>query len=174
MQERCDAFIECEKILAEELPVLPVYVRGNAVSVSPKIKGGFIVDGKVALMSYCDVMTLNDGDAWTDANYIVRPEICAECTFIHELVIQNDKPIVLDAKNNVAVGPNGYWKVVIDEFDGKTIKAWHIETSKDKTGNLAGRSKGKHIDAVVGAECRSTAQFFGRVYKQLYKEAVSK
>jgi hypothetical protein len=74
----------------------------------------------------------------------------------------------------VAVGPHGYWKVVIDEFDGKTVKAWHIETAKDKTDNLAGRAKGKHIDAVVGAECRSTGHFFSRVYKQLYKEAVSK
>jgi hypothetical protein len=44
MQERCDAFIACEKILADELPVLPTYIRGNAVSVSPKITGGFIVD----------------------------------------------------------------------------------------------------------------------------------
>ena len=81
---------------------------------------------------------------------------------------------MLDAKNNVAYGPHGYWKVVIDEFDGKTVKAWHIETAKDKTENLAGRAKGKHIDAVVGAECRSTGHFFSRVYKQLYKEAVSK
>ena len=44
MQERCDAFIECEKILADELPVLPAYVRGAAVSVSPKVQSGFIVD----------------------------------------------------------------------------------------------------------------------------------
>ena len=44
MQERCDAFIECEKILADELPVLPIYVRGAAVSVSPKVQSGFIVD----------------------------------------------------------------------------------------------------------------------------------
>ncbi|MBP3705300.1 MAG: peptide ABC transporter substrate-binding protein [Clostridia bacterium] len=44
MQERCDAFIECEKIVASELPILPVYVRGNAVSLSDKITGGFIVD----------------------------------------------------------------------------------------------------------------------------------
>lgn len=44
MQERCDAFIECEKILADELPVLPTYVRGAAVSVSPKVQSGFIVD----------------------------------------------------------------------------------------------------------------------------------
>lgn len=146
----------------------------ETVNVNIHNKGGFIVDGKVALMAYSDVMTVTEGSQWTDPAYIARPEICAECSFIHEIMIENDKPIVLDAKNNVAVGPNGYWKVVIDEFDGKTIKAWHIETAKDKTGNLAGRSKGKHIDAVVGAECRSTAQFFGRVYKQLYKEAVSK
>lgn len=44
MQERCDAFIECEKILADELPLLPTYVRGAAVSVSPKVQSGFIVD----------------------------------------------------------------------------------------------------------------------------------
>ena len=44
MQERCDAFIECEKILADELPILPIYVRGAAVSVSPKVQSGFIVD----------------------------------------------------------------------------------------------------------------------------------
>lgn len=44
MQERCDAFIECEKILADELPLLPIYVRGAAVSVSPKVQSGFIVD----------------------------------------------------------------------------------------------------------------------------------
>mgnify|MGYP003315420827 CR=1 FL=1 len=70
--------------------------------------------------------------------------------------------------------PNGDCAVVGGEFDGKTVKAWHIETAKDKTENLAGRAKGKHIDAVVGAECRSTGHFFSRVYKQLYKEAVSK
>ena len=44
IQERVDAFIECEKILVEEVPVLPLYIRGNAVSVSPKIASGFIVD----------------------------------------------------------------------------------------------------------------------------------
>ena len=71
------------------------------------------------------------------------------------------------------VGPDKQFKIVIDEFDGKTVKAWHIETAKDKTGNLAGRAKGKHIDAVVGDDCRSTAHFFSRVYAQLYKEAMA-
>ena len=48
-------------------------------------------------------------------------------------------------------GPQDYYKVVIDEYDGKTIKAWHLEDKDgNKTGNLAGRSQGQHIDAVVG------------------------
>lgn len=144
----------------------------ETVNVNIHNKGGFIVDGKVALMAYSDVLTVTEGSPWTDKNYIARPEICAECTFIHEIVIENDKPIVLDAKNNVAVGPNGYFKIVLDDFDGTTVKAWHIETAKAKTDNLAGRAKGKHIDAVVGAACRSTGHFFSRVYSALYKEAV--
>lgn len=44
MAEREAAFIECEKILADEYPILPVYVRGNAISLSDKIQSGFIVD----------------------------------------------------------------------------------------------------------------------------------
>ena len=62
-------------------------------------------------------------------------------------------------------GPQDYYKVVIDEYDGKTIKACN------KTGNLAGRSQGQHIDAVVGDQCRSTAHFFSRVNSTLLREA---
>ena len=28
------------------------------------------------------------------------------------------------------VGPNKHFSIVIDEFDGKIVKAWHIENSK--------------------------------------------
>ena len=42
-----------------------------------------------------------------------------------------------------------------------------------KTGNLAGRSEGQHIDAVVGDQCRSTAHFFSRVYPAIYREALA-
>lgn len=69
------------------------------------------------------------------------------------------------------VGPNEHFKIVIDEFDGKNIKAWHVESAKgEKTPNLAGRSKGKHVDLVIGTACRSTAHFFSRVYPALYAE----
>ena len=56
------------------------------------------------------------------------------------------------------VGPNKHFSIVIDEFDGKIVKAWHIENSKgEKSPNLATRAGGKHIDLVVGKACRSTA-----------------
>ena len=49
------------------------------------------------------------------------------------------------------VGPNKHFSIVIDEFDGKIVKAWHIENSKgEKSPNLATRAGGKHIDLVVG------------------------
>lgn len=47
------------------------------------------------------------------------------------------------------VGPNKHFSIVIDEFDGKIVKAWHIENSKgEKSPNLATRAGGKHIDLV--------------------------
>ena len=46
-------------------------------------------------------------------------------------MIANKEPIVLDGgANNVFVGPNKHFSIVIDEFDGKIVKAWHIENSK--------------------------------------------
>lgn len=69
------------------------------------------------------------------------------------------------------VGPDGHFKVVIDAFDGKTIAAWHVESVKgEKTANLATRSKGKHVDLVIGTACRSTGHFFSRVYPALFAE----
>ncbi len=85
-------------------------------------------------------------------------------------MLENATEIVLDAKNNKYDGPEKQFTIVIDKFDGKDVQEWHVETPKGKTGNLAERSKGKHIDMVVGEACRSTAHFFGRVYKDLYKE----
>ena len=119
------------------------------------------------------IITVTNGGEWAaDKRFITRPEICAECSFIHEIVLENKEPIVLDAKNNKYVGPEGYFTIVIDKMNGDTVEAWHVENAKTKTENLAGRAKGKHIDLVIGAACRSTGHFFSRVYAQLYKEAL--
>ena len=70
------------------------------------------------------------------------------------------------------VGPDKQFKIIIDEFDGKTVKAWHIETAKAKTGNLAVRAEGKHIDLVVGKACRTTVHFIKNWYAKLIDEAM--
>lgn len=143
------------------------------VNINPRNEGGAFVNGKVALMAHSDVITVTNGGEWAaDKRFITRPEICAECSFIHEIALENKEPIVLDAKNNKYVGPEGYFTIVIDKMNGNTVEAWHVENAKAKTENLAGRAKGKHIDLVLGAACRSTGHFFSRVYPQLYKEAI--
>ena len=64
------------------------------------------------------------------------------------------------------VGPNKHFSIVIDEFDGKIVKAWHIENSKgEKSPNLATRAGGK--------ACRSTAHFISRFYPAMYDETLN-
>lgn len=89
-------------------------------------------------------------------------------------MVENKEPIVLDKTSNVFAGPNDYYKVVIDDFDGKHVNGWHLEDKDgNKTGDLSGRSKGGNIDAVVGDNCRSTAHFFSRVNSALLREATA-
>lgn len=143
------------------------------VNLNPRNEGGPFANGKVALMAHDNVIDVPAGGTWAaDDRFIARPETCAECTYPHEIVLENDKEIVLDAKNNKFVGPEGYFTIVIDEIDGDQVKGWHIENAQGKSGNLAGRAQGKNIDMVLGADCRSTGHFFSRVYPQLYKEAL--
>ena len=69
---------------------------------------------------------------------------------LNEFIIDNPEPIVLDAKNRTYTGPEGYFKIVIDDFDGEKIQAWHIE-DKDgrKTPNLAELPR-NNVDVMVG------------------------
>ncbi len=88
-----------------------------------------------------------------------------------EGMLENDKEIILDSANNVFVGPNGYFKIVIDDFDGATVKAWHVEDAKgNSTGNLAKRAKGKNIDLLVNKNCRTVSHFIQRISMDLLTE----
>ncbi len=89
-------------------------------------------------------------------------------------MITNKEEIVLDGgANNVFVGPDGQFKIVIDEFDGTTVKSWHVETARGKTANLSARAGGKNIDLVIGKACRSTVHFISRWYNAMYDEFLS-
>lgn len=49
------------------------------------------------------------------------------------------------------VGPEGYFKIVVDQFDGQSIQAWHFEGPQGSvSGNLVGPiSSGQNIDALI-------------------------
>lgn len=86
-------------------------------------------------------------------------------------MLENDKEIILDNTNNVFVGPDGYFKIVVDEFDGKVINSWYVEDAKgNKTMNLAGRSKGKHLDLLLNNSCRTVTHFVSRISNNLLVE----
>lgn len=71
--------------------------------------------------------------------------------------------MVLDSTNNVFVGPEGYFKIVIDEFDGENIKAWHFEDVEgNKSVNLAGFANGQHIDLLANIACSTVGTFATR------------
>jgi hypothetical protein len=88
--------------------------------------------------------------------------------------IANKDTITLDSTNNVIVGPNGYFKVVIDSFDGTTVKAWHVEDPKgNKTDNLAAAAQGKHIDLMLGKGNRDVDHFLSRYADRIASEAAA-
>ena len=71
--------------------------------------------------------------------------------------------MVLDSANNVFVGPNGYFKIVIDDFDGTRINAWHFEDADgNKSVNRARLSTGGHIDLLAKISCGTGGSFATR------------
>lgn len=88
-----------------------------------------------------------------------------------EGMLENDQPIVLDAANNVFVGPNGYFKLVIDKIDNDKVLAWHVEDAAgNSTGNLAARAKGKNVDLLINKNNRTVSHFMGRINLALVSE----
>jgi hypothetical protein len=107
--------------------------------------------GAVSLYAAAGIMKIERDKPWkNDPRFVVRPEVCGHCYMLNELILDNGKPIVLDEKNHVFTGPEGYFKIVVDDFDGEKINAWHIE---DKTGmktpNLAEYPR-NNLDVMAG------------------------
>jgi hypothetical protein len=107
--------------------------------------------GKVQLYVAAGITKMQRDKPWPDdPRFIIRPEVCGHCYMLNELVLDNAEPIVLDEKNNTYSGPNGYFKIVVDDFDGEKINAWHIEDKTGmKTANLAEYPR-NNVDVMVG------------------------
>jgi hypothetical protein len=82
---------------------------------------------------------------------------------IIELMVENVEPIVLDSTDNVFVGPGEYFKIVIDEFDGEAVQAWHLEDSMGNVTDNLVQGDGMHIDLLVNKNCRTVWHFANRV-----------
>lgn len=59
------------------------------------------------------------------------------------------------------VGPDGYFKIVVDSFDGTAIQAWHVEgPDGSKSPNLAVQNNGAHLDAIVNTANGTVRAFY--------------
>lgn len=108
-------------------------------------------DGKVTFYAWTGAHKLERDKPWPkDNRFVMRPDVCGHCYMLNEFVMDNPEPIILDAKNPTYTGPEGFFKIVIDDFDGEKIQAWHIE---DKDGqrspNLAELAR-NNVDVMVG------------------------
>ena len=87
------------------------------------------------------------------------------------LGMENAEDIILDAKNNTYDGPRALFKIVVDEFDGKTISSWHVEDKYGEKSRNLGSAKCKSLDAIVG---KVGAFLGGKVSVHIYKKAIAK
>ena len=105
----------------------------------------------VSLYAAAGIMKIERDKPWSDdARFMVRPEVCGHCYMLNELILDNAEPIILDEKKNFFWGPNKYFKIVVDDFDGEKINAWHIEDRTGmKTPNLAEYPR-NNLDVMAG------------------------
>jgi hypothetical protein len=120
------------------------------VHVEMDLSGSFS-GGKVPLYVAAGIKKMQRDKPWPDdPRFIMRPEVCGHCYMLNELILDNAEPIILDEKNNIYTGPSGYFKIVVDDFDGEKINAWHIEDQTGmKTANLAEYPK-NNLDVMAG------------------------
>lgn len=86
-------------------------------------------------------------------------------------MLENDEEIILDDANNVFVGPNEYFQIVLEDFDGETINEWYVEDAQgNRTQNLAERAEGKHIDLLLGTGNRTVKHFYDRIIGDVVQE----
>ena len=108
-------------------------------------------DGKATFYTWTGAQKLERDKPWAkDPRYVMRPDVCGHCYMLNEFIMDNPEPIVLDAKNPIYTGPEGYFKIVITDFDGEKIQAWHVEDKDgNKSPNLAELAR-NNVDVMVG------------------------
>jgi hypothetical protein len=113
---------------------------------------------KIGFYLATDTKTLKRDTPWPDdPRFMVRPDVCGHCYQLNEIILDNKEPIILTEDDPVFTGLNDYFSIVIDDFDGEAINAWHLETTRTKKGeertkktpNLAEYPR-DNVDVMVG------------------------
>jgi hypothetical protein len=107
--------------------------------------------GKATFYTWTGAQKLERDKPWAkDPRYTMRPDVCGHCYMLNEFIMDNPEPIVLDAKHPTYTGPEGYFKIVVTDFDGEKIQAWHMEDKDgNKSPNLAELAR-NNVDVMVG------------------------
>jgi hypothetical protein len=115
--------------------------------------------GKARLYVFTQVQELERGAPFPfDRRFMVRPDVCGHCYQVNEVLLDNPKTIILDKNNLTYDGPRGedgepLFRIVVDDFDGEMIHAWHVESRQNgevlTTDNLAFRPR-TNLDVLLG------------------------
>jgi len=150
----------------EMLDILPQHheaveamqLRYEDVQVELDIRNPF-EKNKARLYMFTEVQELERGAPFPfDPRFKVRPDVCGHCYQVNEVLLDNPEPIILDKNNPIYEGPRNkndrpLFRIVVDNFDGEMIHAWHIEAEKGdeliKTENLAFRPR-TNLDVLLG------------------------
>lgn len=114
---------------------------------------------KAGLWTYVNLLKMeNETPLPTDPRFMVHNDVCGHCYQLNEVLFDNPEEIVLDRNNPRYDGPKGadgkpVFSIVIDNFDGEMIHAWHVETNYRgrvfRSDNLAFNPR-NNIDVLMG------------------------
>jgi hypothetical protein len=115
--------------------------------------------GRARLYLFTNVQELERGSPFPfDPRFVVRPDVCGHCYQVNEVFLDNPESIILDRNNLTYDGPKGedgrpLFRIVVDDFDGEMIHAWHMESGDGEelvsTDNLAFRPR-TNLDVLLG------------------------
>jgi hypothetical protein len=110
---------------------------------------GAIKDGQAELKLYAKTFSLNYGDTYAyDARFSVYPIACP--TGHNFGFMLTNKEEIRIAPGASIDGPEKYFKVTVDQIDGKEVRGWHIsDRDGNRSANLGGAGV-MNIDLVLG------------------------
>lgn len=108
-----------------------------------------IKDGQAELKLYSKTFSLNYGDTYAnDSRFAVYPVGCPTGHNFGFMLVNKEE--IRIAPGASIDGPEKYFKIAVDQIDGKEVRSWHIaDRDGNRSGNLGGTGV-MNIDLVLG------------------------